>query len=128
MVARDATGGVLLAPGGYQMRVLRNGQGYTVRVERGAKVSGHCPSVDVLMHSVAQHAGPRGIGILLTGMGGDGAEGMKAMRQAGAITLAQDEHTCVVFGMPKEAYQRGGVERLVPLQDMARQLLRSVYG
>ena len=121
-------GCVLLAPGGSQMRVMRHGQGYTVRVEPGAKVSGHCPSVDVLMHSVAQHAGPRGIGILLTGMGSDGAEGMKAMRHAGAITFAQDEQTCVVFGMPKEAYQRGGAEKLVPLQDMAKQLLASLYG
>jgi two-component system, chemotaxis family, protein-glutamate methylesterase/glutaminase len=121
-------GRVLLAPGGYQMRIACQAQGYMVRVARGAKVSGHCPSVDVLMHSVAQQAGPRSIGILLTGMGSDGAEGMKAMRQAGAITLAQDEHTSVVFGMPKEAYKRGGVEKLVPLYDMARQLLASLHG
>ena len=119
-------GRALLAPGGYQMRLVRASQGYRVRVTREEKVNGHCPSVDVLMTSVAKNAGARGIGILLTGMGSDGAEGMKAMRHTGAMTLAQDERTSVVFGMPKEAYQRGGVEKLVPLQDIAKHLVATL--
>jgi two-component system chemotaxis response regulator CheB len=119
-------GRVLLAPAGYQMRLVRAGQGYKVRVEPGEKVNGHCPSVDVLMTSVAKHAGARGIGIMLTGMGSDGAEGMKILRDTGATTFAQDEQTSVVFGMPKEAYQRGGAEKLVPLQDIAKHLTMSL--
>jgi two-component system chemotaxis response regulator CheB len=116
-------GQALLAPGGYQMTLALAGDGYLVRVAPGAKVSGHCPSVDVLMQSVARHAGSLAAGVLLTGMGSDGAEGMKAIRAAGGVTIAQDERTSVVYGMPKEALLRGGVDRVVPLQDIPRQLL-----
>jgi two-component system chemotaxis response regulator CheB len=116
-------GQALLAPGGLQMTVAPAAGGFVVRVAAGEKVSGHCPSVDVLMHSVARHAGPRAVGVLLTGMGSDGAEGMKAIRQAGGATLAQDEATSVVYGMPREAYLRGGADKVVPLPDIPRQLL-----
>jgi two-component system chemotaxis response regulator CheB len=101
------------------MRVIRSGGIYQVQCEAGENVSGHCPSVDVLMHSVAQHVGSNAIGVMLTGMGSDGAAGMLAMRQAGARNLAQDEETSVVFGMPKVAYERGGAERLLPLDRIA---------
>jgi two-component system chemotaxis response regulator CheB len=116
-------GQALLAPGGYQMTLAPAGAGYVVRVAAGEKVSGHCPSVDVLMNSVARHAGPLAAGVLLTGMGSDGAEGMKAIRQAGGVTIAQDQQTSVVYGMPREAYLRGGAEKVVPLPDIPRQLL-----
>jgi two-component system chemotaxis response regulator CheB len=116
-------GQALLAPGGYHMTLAPAPGGYLVRVAAGEKVSGHCPSVDVLMNSVARHAGPRAAGVLLTGMGSDGAEGMKAIRQAGGATIAQDQKTSVVYGMPREAYLRGGAEKVVPLQDIPRQLM-----
>jgi two-component system chemotaxis response regulator CheB len=101
------------------MRVKRSGGIYTVECRPGEKVMGHCPSVEVLMQSVAEYVGANAVGVMLTGMGRDGAEGMAAMRQAGARTLAQDEATSVVFGMPKEAYDRGGAERLTPLNEIA---------
>jgi len=113
---RVLPGRMLIAPGERHMRLRRGHHGFEVDCRHGAKVSGHCPSVDVLMHSVAQHAGRHAIGIMLTGMGRDGAEGMRAMRDAGARNLAQDERSSVVFGMPKEAYANGGAERLVPLE------------
>lgn len=116
---RIMPGRILIGPGGLHMRVIRSGGIYQVRCESGENVSGHCPSVDVLMNSVAQNVGSNAIGVMLTGMGSDGAAGMLAMRQAGARNLAQDEETSVVFGMPKVAYERGGAERLVPLERMA---------
>lgn len=115
---RIIPGRVLIAPGGLQMRVIRSGGTYQVACEPGEPVSGHCPSVDVLMHSVAQHVGANALGVMLTGMGADGAAGMLAMRQAGARNIAQDEATSVVFGMPKVAFERGGAERLVALDDI----------
>lgn len=115
---RVLTGQVLIAPGGFQMEIVRSGGTYIVRCKEGEKVNGHCPSVDVLFHSVADHVGSNALGVLLTGMGRDGAAGMLAMRKAGARTLAQDEATSVVFGMPKEAYINGGAEKLVPLGAM----------
>ncbi len=108
-------GRVLIAPGGKHLQVMRSGGEYKVVVRDGAKVCGHRPSVDVLFRSVARAAGNNAIGIMLTGMGSDGADAMVKMRESGARTLAQDEETCVVFGMPKEAYNRGGAEKLVPL-------------
>lgn len=105
------------------MRLVGGTGAYRVRVEEGPPVSGHCPSVDVLMSSVARIAGPNAIGILLTGMGADGARGLKALREAGGRTLAQDKASSVVFGMPGEAWKHGAVERLVGLDDMARQIL-----
>lgn len=113
-------GRILVAPGGKQLRFRRDSRlGYVVSVTSEGPFNGHCPSVDVAMLSAAEAAGRNGIGVILTGMGSDGAEGMRAMRDAGASCLAQDEATSVVFGMPMEAYKRGGAERLVPIGDMA---------
>lgn len=120
---RIRPGRILVAPGALQMEVVRSGGVYQVRCAPGEKVSGHCPSVDVLMHSVAKHVGRNAIGVMLTGMGADGADGMLAMKQAGARNLAQDEASSVVFGMPKVAYERGGAERLVSLDNMAREVI-----
>lgn len=116
-------GRMLIAPGERHMRLRRGHHGFEVDCRNGAKVSGHCPSVDVLMHSVAQHAGRHAIGVMLTGMGRDGAEGMRAMRDAGSRNLAQDERSSVVFGMPKEAYANGGAERLVSLEQIVDTIL-----
>ena len=114
-------GQVLIAPGGdAHMQVVRMNGGYQVVIRAGDKVNGHCPSVDVLFQSVAKVAGKKAIGILLTGMGGDGAKGLLAMRQAGARTIGQEESTCVVYGMPKVAYDLGAVEYQEKLQDIAR--------
>lgn len=100
---------ILLAPGGMQMRVVRMGSGYSVTCAPGEKVSGHCPSVDVLFDSVANVVRDKAIGILLTGMGADGAAGLLRMRKNGAYTIGQDKETCVVYGMPMEAYKIGAV-------------------
>jgi len=120
---RIRTGLILIAPGGKQFEVIRSGGFYEVRLGTSEKVSGHCPSVDVMMHSVAKHVGPNAVGAMLTGMGQDGAEGMLAMKQAGARCISQDEASSVVFGMPKVAYEKGGAERLVPLDKIAMSLL-----
>jgi two-component system, chemotaxis family, protein-glutamate methylesterase/glutaminase len=109
-------GRVLIAPGGYQMVIAKNGNKYVVFCKPGENVNGHCPSVDVLFDSVAKNAGENAIGVMLTGMGKDGAMGMLNMRRRGARTIAQDEESCVVFGMPKEAYEIGGAEKLVNLK------------
>ncbi len=116
---RVMPGRILIAPGEKHLRVRRSGGIYEVDCRAGEKVSGHCPSVDVMMHSVAEHAGRNAVGIMLTGMGRDGSEGMLAMHKAGARNLAQDEKSSVVFGMPKEAFANGGAERLVPLEHIA---------
>jgi two-component system chemotaxis response regulator CheB len=121
---RVVNGLVLIAPGEKQFTVSRSGAIYKVTCQPGEKVCGHCPSVEVMMNSVAKFVGSNAVGIMLTGMGHDGAEAMKAMRDAGARTLSQDEKTSVVFGMPKEAYERGGAERLVPLNNIAREVIR----
>ena len=121
---RIMPGRILVAPGGLHMRVRRSGGIYQVVCEAGEKVSGHCPSVDVLMHSVAEQVGANAVGVMLTGMGSDGATGMLAMRQAGARNIAQDEATSVVFGMPKVAFDKGGAERLLPIDDMADEVIR----
>ena len=114
-------GQVLIAPGGdAHMQLVRMNDGYQVVVKRGPKVNGHCPSVDVLFQSVADVVGDRAIGIILTGMGGDGAKGLLAMRNAGARTIGQDEATCVVYGMPKVAYDIGAVECQEKLPDIAK--------
>lgn len=112
-------GQVLIAPGGHQMRLEKRGGRYYVEVKEGPKVSGHCPSVDVLFDSVAEAAGAEAIGVILTGMGGDGSKGMKEMKNNGAITIGQDEETCVVYGMPKVAYDIGAVTHQLPLGDIA---------
>ena len=115
---RIYTGRVLIAPGEQQLTVVRSGGTYLVRCSDGEKVNGHRPSVSVLFGSVAKYVGSNAVGVMLTGMGTDGADGMLEMRQAGARTLAQDESTSVVFGMPRAAYERGGAERLVALPEI----------
>lgn len=112
-------GMVLVAPGDKHMRLIRSGDNYRVRCESGDKVSGHCPSVDVLFDSVARIAGERAIGVILTGMGADGARGLLQMRTRGARTFGQDATSCVVYGMPMEAWKCGAVERQAPLGGMA---------
>ena len=114
-------GHVLIAPGGdAHMQLVKVNGAYQVVVKRGPKVNGHCPSVDVLFQSVAEVAGNRAVGIILTGMGGDGSKGLLAMRNAGARTIGQDESTCVVYGMPKVAYDLGAVEYQEKLPDIAK--------
>lgn len=115
-------GQVLLAPGGYHMRLVKVNGVYQVECRQGVKVSGHCPSVDVLFESVAKTAGKDAIGVLMTGMGSDGAKGLLAMKQAGAYTIGQDEKTCVVYGMPKVAYELGAVDYQVSLEQIAQKL------
>jgi len=120
---RVRTGLILIAPGGKQMEVVRSGGFYQIRLGGEEKVGGHCPSVDVMMHSVAKHVGANSIGAMLTGMGQDGAAGMLAMKQAGSRCIAQDEASSVVFGMPRVAFEKGGAERLVPLDKISTALL-----
>lgn len=115
---RVLTGRVLIAPGGLHLEVVRSGGEYRVQCREGEKVNGHCPSVGVLFDSIAEHVGSNSVGVMLTGMGRDGAEAMLRMRGSGARTLAQDESSSVVFGMPKEAYACGGAERLVHINEM----------
>jgi two-component system chemotaxis response regulator CheB len=115
---------VLLAPGNRHMRVMRERGLYSVALDSGPLVTRHRPSVDVLFESVAQSAGPAAVGALLTGMGADGADGLKAMKRAGAATIAQNERTSVVFGMPKEAIARGAVDFVLPLTEIAGVIAR----
>lgn len=120
---RVLPGRALVAPGGRHMVLKRNGAQYVVEVSDGPLVNRHKPSVDVLFRSVAQVAGRNALGIIMTGMGDDGARGLRDMHEAGARTLAEDESTCVVFGMPKEAIRMGGVSQVVPLHRMAEQVM-----
>ncbi len=106
---------VLIAPGDYHMTVRRTGTHYRVECQPGEKVNGHCPSVDKLFHSVAEQCGANSAGIILTGMGNDGAKGLLAMRQKGARTIGQDESSSVVYGMPKVAFELGAVEKQAAL-------------
>ena len=119
-------GVVLIAPGDYHMVVRRSGARYYVEIGSGDKVSGHRPSADVLLNSVAKIAGVNAIGVILTGMGGDGARGLLAMRNAGAHTIGQDEASCIVYGMPKVAYELGAVERQLPLSKIAQGILEFI--
>jgi len=116
------TGVAYIAPGGRHLVLARRGPGYTLRVTEDPPVNRHRPSVDTLLRSVARAAGGQAIGVMLTGMGGDGAEAMLEMSQAGAFTIAQDEASCVVFGMPRQAILLGGVREVLPLQDIAGRL------
>ena len=116
-------GRVLIAPGDRHMVIARSGARYFVRLENGPRVGLHKPAVDVLFRSVAHVVGRNAIGIMLTGMGRDGAEAMKEMHDQGAATIAQDEESCVVFGMPKEAIATGGVDDVLPLDHIAARLL-----
>ena len=116
-------GKVLIAPGDFHMRVVKNGANYTVSLVKEDKVNGHRPSVDVLFDSVSTVVGKNAYGIILTGMGGDGAKGLLRMRKAGAKTLGQDEATCVVYGMPRVAFDMGAVEKQVPIDKVVSTLL-----
>src|SRR6202453_4480128 len=112
-------GRALLAPGNHHMLLKRSGARYFVEIKEGPLVCRHRPSVDVLFRSAARYAGKNSVGVILTGMGDDGANGMLEMKQAGAATIAQDEATCVVFGMPNEAIKRCAVDKVLPLQAVA---------
>jgi len=116
-------GRALIAPGNHHLLLKRSGARYYVEIKDGPLVSRHRPSVDVLFRSAARYAGPNTVGVILTGMGDDGAHGMLEIKQAGAITIAQDEATCVVFGMPKEAIKLGAVDKVLPLQAIAAAVL-----
>jgi two-component system, chemotaxis family, protein-glutamate methylesterase/glutaminase len=116
-------GRALIAPGNKHTLLQRSGARYYVSVKDGPLVSRHRPSVDVLFRSAAQYGGSNAVGILMTGMGDDGAEGLLEMHNAGAFTVAQDEATSVVFGMPKEAIERGAADKIVPLDLIATQIL-----
>jgi two-component system, chemotaxis family, protein-glutamate methylesterase/glutaminase len=120
---RVLPGRILIAPGGMHMRVVRQGGQYRVRCKAGDRVSGHCPSVDVLFESVAEDVGSNAVGAIFTGMGSDGAQGLLKLRQAGARTLGQDEASCVVYGMPKVAFERGAVQVQLPLDKMAEEIM-----
>jgi two-component system chemotaxis response regulator CheB len=121
---RIFNGRVLIAPGDFHMKVKRSGGQYIVSCEQGDKVNGHRPAADVLMLSAAEHVGANGFGVILTGMGNDGARGMKAMKDAGAKTIGQDESTSVVYGMPKVAYEMGGVDIQMPLDKIPKSLIK----
>ena len=122
---RIEKGTIYIAPGGdRQMYVRKDVDGYYILLKKDAKVSGHCPSVDVLFSSVAEVAGKNSIGVLLTGMGADGANGLLAMKRAGAHTIAQDEATCVVFGMPMEALKIGAATQEMALSDIGSAVIR----
>ena len=116
---RVMPGMVLIAPGDRHMRLVKVGREYQVECSGTDKVNGHCPSVDVLFHSVAKVAGKSAVGVILTGMGVDGAKGLLEMRNAGALTVGQDEASCIVYGMPKVAYDIGAVQHRVPLTAVA---------
>lgn len=131
MEVREATnamrlkpGLALVAPGDKHMELKKDKEGYYVRCREGEKVSGHCPSVDVLFDSVAEVAGKNSVGIILTGMGRDGASGLMKMKEAGALTIGQDEKTSVVYGMPMVAYNIGAVEIQLPIENISTTLIR----
>lgn len=124
---RVLPGHALLAPGSYQTALQRSGAHYTVRVYSGPPVNRHRPSVDVMFESCAEYCGANAVGALMTGMGNDGAKGLLAMRQAGAATIAQDEASSVVFGMPREAIALGAAEQVVPLTRIAQTLLEMAH-
>ncbi|MGI5979262.1 MAG: protein-glutamate methylesterase/protein-glutamine glutaminase [Oscillospiraceae bacterium] len=120
---RVRQGQILLAAGDYHMVLKKDENGYYVRCIHGEKVNGHCPSVDVLFESVAQSAGKKAVGVILTGMGADGAKGLAKMHALGSYTIGQDKDTCVVYGMPMEAYKLGGVSKQFPLDQIGDELI-----
>ena len=119
-------GQALIAPGNYHTLLKRSGGQYVVEVREGPLVSRHRPSVDVLFRSAARYAGKNAIGIIMTGMGDDGAKGMKEMHDTGSFNIAQDEASCIVYGMPGEAVKAGAVDKIVPLQSIALVMLSAV--
>ncbi len=120
-------GRALIAPGDFHMTLERSGALYVVRLNRAPPVNWSRPSVDVLFHSVATCAGNHTIGVILTGMGHNGAEGLLAMKHAGAGTIAEDESTCAIFGMPHQAIKLGAVHHVLPLHRIAAQMLRLAH-
>lgn len=120
------SGYALIAPGNKHLLLKRSGAKYYVEVKDGPFVNRHKPSVDVLFRSVARYAGKNSIGIIMTGMGDDGAKGMLEMKEAGAYTIAQDEKSCVVFGMPKEAIKLNGVDKVMPLPDIPKHIISKI--
>lgn len=125
---RILPGHAYIAPGHSHLLLKRSGADYVTELSQAEPVNRHRPSVDILFESAAKHAGKNAMGVILTGMGKDGAAGMLAMRKAGAYTLAQDEASCVVFGMPREAIAVGAVDEVVSLQDMAPRILARLAG
>jgi len=121
-------GRVLIAPGGFHTTLRRSGARYYVEIKDGPEVHHQRPSVDVLFDSVAKYAGANAVGAILTGMGADGADGMLNMRRAGAKTIAQDERSCIVFGMPMEAIKRGAAEHVMPLSEIAPAMMKLAQG
>jgi two-component system chemotaxis response regulator CheB len=119
-------GRVLIAPGDKHLYLVRTGGMYRAKVEAGQPVNRHMPAVDELFDSVSKVAKSNAIGVLMTGMGKDGAEGLLKMKQAGAITIAQDEASCVVFGMPKEAIKIGAADKVVPLSEIPATIIKQV--
>jgi two-component system, chemotaxis family, protein-glutamate methylesterase/glutaminase len=117
-------GRALIAPGNAHALLKRSGARYYVEIKDGPLVSRHRPSVDVLFRSAARYAGKNAVGVIMTGMGDDGAKGLLEMKEAGAVTIAQDEQSCVVFGMPKEAIKLGAVDRILPLENIAGAAVR----
>ena len=120
---RVVPGQVLIAPGGFHMLLRRSGANYYVNIKEGPRVCRQIPSVEVLFNSVAKYAGANAIGAILTGMGDDGAKGLLNMRNSGSHTIAQDEDSCIVFGMPKEAIACGAAEKIVPLSNITQSLI-----
>lgn len=121
-------GRALLAPGDYHMQLALDGARYIVKVSQGPRVRRHCPSVEVLFETTAKYAGKNAMGVIMTGMGNDGARGLLSMREAGAVTVAQNEASCVVFGMPREAIAAGAVQVISPLNDIPQQIVRYAAG
>lgn len=119
-------GSVLIAPGDQHMAVFKSSEGYRVKCYKGEKINWHCPSVDVLFDSVSRTARDRAIGVILTGMGNDGANGLLKMRANGARTIGQDERSSVVYGMPKAAHEIGAVEIQAPLMDISKEILKII--
>jgi len=117
-------GKVFVAPGDYHMSLAKGVTGLFIRCRKGEKVSGHRPSVDILFSSVADVAGEKALGIILTGMGADGAAGLLKMKKHGAHTIGQDEKSCVVYGMPMEAYKIGAVSKQLDIGDISAEILR----
>jgi two-component system chemotaxis response regulator CheB len=117
-------GRVLIAPGNHHIQLKRHGERYFVEVNDGPLVNHHRPSVDVLFRSAARYAGANSIGIIMTGMGKDGAQGMSELNEAGGYTIAQDEKTCIIFGMPREAIKKGGIDKTLPLDRIAQEVIR----
>lgn len=126
-VAQDGqpieAGHIYFAPGEVHLQLSKSSNGYFCRLRHGERISGHCPSVDALFQSVAEHAGSGAVGVILTGMGRDGASGLLAMRQAGAKTIGQDESTSLVYGMPRIAFEYGAVEEQLPLNRIGERVL-----